>query len=77
MSQRIALVTGASSGIGAAIARRLASDSWQVMAAGRDAARTQALAKESSSIRAWVGELSTSDDAKRLVVGHRPDIRRA
>ena len=67
MSQRIALVTGASSGIGAAIARRLASDSWQVMAAGRDAARTQVLAKEFPAVRAWVGALSTSDDANRLV----------
>jgi NAD(P)-dependent dehydrogenase (short-subunit alcohol dehydrogenase family) len=67
MTERIALVTGASSGIGAAIARRLAADGWQVLAAGRDEARTQALATEAAAIRPWVGALTTSADANRLV----------
>jgi NAD(P)-dependent dehydrogenase (short-subunit alcohol dehydrogenase family) len=67
MADRSALVTGASSGIGAAIARRLARDGFRVMAAGRDAGRTQALASESDHIQAWVGELSSSADCARLV----------
>jgi NAD(P)-dependent dehydrogenase (short-subunit alcohol dehydrogenase family) len=67
MTQRIALVTGASSGIGAAIARRLANDGWRVLAAGRDAARTNALAAAAPAIRPWIAALSTSADAHRLV----------
>jgi len=67
MTQRIALVTGASSGIGAAIAHRLARDGWQVFAAGRDATRTNALAAAGSTIRPWVGALATSADAESLV----------
>jgi meso-butanediol dehydrogenase/(S,S)-butanediol dehydrogenase/diacetyl reductase len=67
MRPRIALVTGASSGIGAAISRRLAKQGFQVMAAGRDPARTRALAGESASIRAWLGALATSADCDRLV----------
>jgi meso-butanediol dehydrogenase/(S,S)-butanediol dehydrogenase/diacetyl reductase len=64
---RVALVTGASSGIGSAIARRLADDGWQVFAAGRDAARTQGLSAAMPTIRPWIGALSTSADADRLV----------
>ena len=67
MTSRIALVTGGSSGIGAAIARRLADDGWQVFAAGRDAARTQELSATSPAIRPWVGTLASSADAERLV----------
>ena len=67
MRTRIAIVTGASSGIGAAIACRLAHDGWQVLAAGRDAARTNALAAGTPAIRPWVGALASSADADRLV----------
>ena len=67
MPERSALVTGASSGIGAAIARRLARDGYRVMAAGRDAGRTQSLASESDGLRTWIGALDTSADCNRLV----------
>ncbi|ABW10254.1 short-chain dehydrogenase/reductase SDR [Parafrankia sp. EAN1pec] len=49
LAGRIAVVTGASSGIGRAVAARLATDGATVLALGRDQARLDALAKESGA----------------------------
>lgn len=60
-----ALVTGASSGIGAAVARRLAREGWTLLAAGRDRARLDSVARETSAVTIAC-DLSTPDGVRHL-----------
>lgn len=63
----VAIITGASSGIGAATAIAFAEAGWEVMAAGRDEGRLEEVADVSENIATWSGEFATSDDCDELV----------
>ena len=60
-----AVVTGASSGIGAATVRRLRADGWSVLAVARRAERLEALAAE-TGCEVCVADVTRPDDVARV-----------
>jgi NADP-dependent 3-hydroxy acid dehydrogenase YdfG len=71
----VAVVTGASSGIGAASARRLAADGFEVICAARRLDRVEALAKEING-RAIRCDVTSADDVAALAAeaGDKVDL---
>jgi len=75
MSQRLAVVTGASSGIGRAAAIRLAADGFRVLAVGRDERALAEVCSEIARHQSAAGPTGcetlsvdvTSDDAPRVI----------
>ncbi|MER8158069.1 SDR family NAD(P)-dependent oxidoreductase [Streptomyces sp. NPDC094472] len=59
LTGRRALVTGSSSGLGAAIARLLAAEGADVVVHGRDEARTHGVAEEIGAAAVAIGDLAT------------------
>jgi len=59
------VLTGASDGIGAAAARRLASDGYRVVVVGRSREKTLAVAKDIHA-ESFVADFSRLDDVRRL-----------
>jgi len=66
MGRRVAVVTGASSGIGAATARRLAAEGFEVVAAARRRDRLDALAQELPGIRAVTLDVTSAASVAEL-----------
>ena len=71
MANRIALVTGATDGLGRAVAGELAADGWTVLLHGRDEARGQAVLDEIRSgtggdLRLYLADFASLDEVRAM-----------
>ncbi len=75
MAERAALVTGASSGIGLAIARALAEDGYAITASARRPQKLEEAVKgltdDGFDVTAVPADVSSEDDVKALVAAHK------
>jgi NAD(P)-dependent dehydrogenase (short-subunit alcohol dehydrogenase family) len=65
--EKVVLITGASSGIGAATARAFSKEGYRVVLAGRDRGRLETVANRLSDAVTWSGDLSHSQACVELV----------
>lgn len=65
-TQKVAWITGASSGIGEALTKRLDSDGYHVIATARSKAKLEQLSESGNSITPLAADLCDSDDIKTL-----------
>lgn len=65
--KKTVIVTGASSGIGRAIAQGFAAADYEVVAAGRDRGRLAALQREVAGLSTWAGDLAFAAACSELV----------
>ena len=65
--EKTAIVTGASSGIGAAIATLFADSGYRILAAGRNSERLAGLGEEREAIMPWTGDLTEPGNCQKLV----------
>lgn len=63
------LITGASSGIGAGLAKSFAADGHTVIACGRDPARLDALHQHSPTITVRLFDMTDRDACRRALTG--------
>jgi 3-hydroxybutyrate dehydrogenase len=69
LTEKVAVVTGAASGIGLAIARAFAAQGARVTLADIDAEHGQTLAAELPGARFMVADMTNADDCRRLIEG--------
>ncbi len=67
MSQKVALVTGGSTGIGAAIAKQLAEDGFKVLITGRNEKTLAETATQHDNIDWIISDVSNHDDVVKTV----------
>ena len=68
------LITGASSGIGAGLARSYADDGYHVIACGRDPARLEALHQHSPNVTVRVFDMTDRDACRQALTGCYADV---
>lgn len=68
------LITGASSGIGAGLARSFADDGYHVIACGRDPARLEALHQHSPNVTVRLFDMTDRDACRQALTGCYADV---
>lgn len=73
-TQSVAWITGASTGIGRAVAQRLAAQGWRVVASARGADKLDALAAETPGIVPWPLDVTDPEACAKAVTGIEAEV---